>query len=944
MDPSGAQQEAIRGESAHIASATRGANDFYAYWGKAGTGDSFHPLPYHSLDVAAVASELLQRRPDILALFAGVLAVDRPATLQWITFWIALHDLGKFALGFQAQRPDLLQRLQHRDATIAYTARHDSLGAALLKTFVKRADVLGIGAQAAPHCSRTLAPWVDAVTGHHGQPPKPVANLTNHLEAMDRAAALAFTRQARTLLLPDACRDQMLAAARVGDPKLSWWLAGVTVLADWLGSNVDYFPYCERAMPLAEYWERSQNRARKAVAESGLLPCKAAPPTRVASLFGWQESAPDRRPTPLQAWAEAVDIASGSQLLILEDVTGAGKTEAALELAQRLIAAGQADGLFVGLPTMATANAMYARVAPMAGNVFDPATPPSVVLAHGQRQLNQTFRRSVLPNSSPEPTAYAEDDETASARCAAWLADSNKKSLLADIGVGTIDQALLAIVHARHQSLRLLGLYRKVVIVDEVHACDAYMQMLLERLLQFHAACGGSAILLTATLPQRMKESLAAAFFSGRGVAAPRLGNDAYPLATLMSEQAHSQVHVPARPEVCRRVAVDYRSDEAEIIATIGAALASGRCVCWIRNTVADALAAYESLAPICPADAITLFHARFAMGDRLEKEQRILARFGPNSGRTDRHGQLVIATQVIEQSLDVDFDLVITDLAPIDRIIQRAGRMQRHTRDPGGNRIHGADQRGGARLIVYGPAWTDDPPANWYLAAFPRAAHVYPNPGELWLTAHWLVDHQGFAMPEDARDMVESVFGDAPIPSALQAGADASSGKDWAKRNLGAFNALAFEGGYASQGIDEWERDDTAAATLAGNDEWGGDAAASRLGEPTLGVRLARWDGHTLTPWRDGDTLREAWEASTVRMPARLLDDRPCGNIPQSVIDGARETMGDRGRWSRVLVLSLLAVGTWTGASTGVDGKRRHWQYDSRQGLREASARAASA
>ncbi|HEX7325234.1 MAG TPA: CRISPR-associated helicase Cas3' [Rhodanobacteraceae bacterium] len=918
--------------------AASAADAFYAYWGKAGAGETFHRLAYHSLDVAAVGAELLQRRPRIVDLFADVLAADRAAIIEWLTFWIALHDLGKFAVSFQGQRADLLQRLQQRTTAVAYTSRHDSLGAALLKTLLRRHDALGTGQGASRYCGR-LAPWVDAVTGHHGQPPRAVGDASVQWERCDQDAAFAFMQRVRALLLSDTTRDRMLATERLDEPKLSWWLAGVTVLADWLGSNVDYFPYCERTLPLADYWKYSQCRAQKAVAACGLLPRDPTAEKDVATLFDWTQQAPARQPTPLQRWAETSRLADGPQLLLLEDVTGAGKTEAALELAQRLIAAGHADGLFVGLPTMATANAMYARIAPMASNVFDSATPPSVVLAHGQRKLSPAFRDSILQAATAQAETGGGKDETASARCAAWLADSNKKALLANIGVGTLDQALLAIVHARHQSLRLLGLYRKVLVVDEVHACDAYMQALLERLLQFHAAAGGSAILLTATLPRRMKQSLVAAFCSGRGRTPPMLESDAYPLATQVAEQLRVETHVPTRPEVCRRVAVAYRDTEAAVIGDIKAALSASQCVCWVRNTVADALAAYDTVAATLPADAVTLFHARFAMGDRLAIEERVLARFGPDSRARQRRGQLVIATQVIEQSLDLDFDLLITDLAPIDRIIQRAGRMQRHLRDRDGNRTTALDQRGGASLIVYGPACTDPPPADWYRSAFPRAAYVYDDPGKLWLTARWLTAHDGFAMPEDARDMVESVFGEAPIPEALQPASDASSGKAWAARNLGAFNALALESGYRNQDGSTWARDGDEIGLLgdSGTGEWGGSAAATRLGDPTLGVRLARWDGQTLTPWCGGTSIREAWEASSVRMSARWFDDCAPGSVPQSVVDAAAQTMGDNGRWSRLLVLSPSRGDTWTGASCSADGQRKTWQYDCRCGLRDA-------
>ena len=215
---------------------------------------------------------------------------------------------------------------------------------------------------------------------------------------------------------------------------------------------------------------------------------------------------------------------SKPQLFILEDVTGAGKTEAALVLTHRLLSAGLADGLYVALPTMATANAMYQRLGEVYRRFYENSALPSLILAHGARDLSDAFRKSVMLSENEAADLNYEDGHkeqdqelSATAYCNAWLADNRKTALLAVVCVFTLYQALLAVLPARHQSLRLLGLGRKVLLVDEVHAYDSYMQRLLDALLEMHARQGGSVILLSATLPQTMREKLVAAFHRGIG-------------------------------------------------------------------------------------------------------------------------------------------------------------------------------------------------------------------------------------------------------------------------------------------------------------------------------------------------------------------------------------------------------------------------------------------
>lgn len=585
----------------------------------------------------------------------------------------------------------------------------------------------------------------------------------------------------------------------------------------------------------------------------------------------------------------------------------------------------------MGLPTMATANAMYERVLAVAARLFTADAHPSVILAHGRRDLLPRFRASVLLGGRPERDAR-QSDETASARCAAWLADNNKKALLANVGVGTVDQALLGVLHARHQSLRLLGLFRKVLIVDEVHACDAYMQELLEGLLQFHAAAGGSAILVSATLTAPMKRKLAKAFAAGCGWPAPGLSAVGYPLITRVDATGAAEEAVDTRMEVRRRVDVAYVSDPEAVAVEIRAALASGRCVCWIRNTVVDAIEAWQQTRAQLPSISPTLFHARFALGDRLAIERDLLDSFGPESAPERRHGRLVIATQVVEQSLDVDFDLVISDLAPIDRLIQRSGRLQRHHRTADGARS-GRDERGGARMIVLGPPWSENPDSNWVRAFFPRGAAVYPHAGRLWTTARELVTRKGFSMPQDARALIDTVFdADLIIPESLHANANEAEGRDWASVNIAYAARLKLETGYSRGSSGAWLSDDLAPA-LSSEDGWD-LGAVTRQGEVTATVRIARWIDGMCVPWVEGE---DAWELSSVRIVARHLKEVVVGHQLTAALVAAREGLPDQGKWSILLPFARDRSGVWRALAKDIRGRDRAWVYDAVAGLREA-------
>lgn len=898
----------------------------FDYWGKAKpfspVGAQWHSLPLHSLDVAAVGLQYLRQSPQLKALLRESFAFENDAALEaWLVFWLALHDLGKFSAAFQSQNFALYQQLHPTAREHKYTTRHDSLGMLVWKYEIRECALAEhwFGPETEDYLDGVDF-WMRAVTGHHGLPPdEKDRSVLSHFESeRDLPAIAQFMQLLRTeivtldfaSILRHISTEDFLERSK----QLSWWLAGLTVLADWLGSNTDYFPYHEHApAKLARYWQNALANADRALAASEILPATRRQALDIRQLFP-----PIQTASPLQAWAGEQVLSDASQIYLLEDVTGAGKTEAAMLLTQHLLAQGCADGFFIALPTMATANAMYERVANMYQQLFTKRT--SSVLAHGQRDLVEKFAESVLPPTASEHDPL-QQDETASARCSSWLADHQKRALLAPAGIGTIDQLLLSVLHSKHQSLRLLGMLRKVLVIDEVHACDAYMQEILEVLLEFHAFIGGSVILLSATLPQNMKQALLNAFARGRGYVgrhAPRLQEQHYPLVTHWHEGAEvTEKAIATRKDVKRSLQLRYVSEQAAVIAHIRSAIADGQAVCWMRNSVADAIDALALVKDLLPASHITLFHARFAMAQRLQTEQEILCHFGKASTFEKRAGRLVIATQVCEQSLDADWDVVITDLAPIDRMLQRAGRLHRHSRP----------QRGTSTapfspcLVVYGPAWQDAPQADWYSRAFPRAAHVYPNHVQLWHSAA-IARQTQISMPDDARRCIEAVFADdVLIPAGLAKNEIKASGKSERDISAAHLYQLKFNQGYQRDSLDWWSEINT----------------PSRLGEATSSVMLARWEGEQCVPWATHEKIRVAIALSSLRMASHLLAATAEPSEPMRLAEWGklRSQLPSEGNWMVVLMLEETTQG-WVGSALAESGQLKTWRYCDEMGLLE--------
>lgn len=843
---------------------------YFRYWGKVEKGGvRYHLLPYHCLDVAAVGWVLLDPKKSLCKRIAKQLRIAPAHLRSWLAFFLCLHDLGKFAVAFQGLVTGLSDKLVKPSNRKRYDERHDSLGYCLwendegIRERLKDEDTWVARSANPSVLVKTLDVWMQVVTGHHGIPPKSGLYLSNYFDQQDKETVWRYWLEISHLFITEEVVDSLADKAFYKRLKsASWILAGFVVLADWLGSGRQPEMFCCQEMALGDYWQNNALQfAERMIAQAYLEPSRIAPYLAMQNLFDFITA-----PTPLQQWAENVGLVSSNQLFILEDVTGAGKTEAALVLAHRLMANGLADGLYVALPTMATSNAMYERLGKVYRKLYVDDASPSLVLAHGARHLSEVFRKSLSVPDIGETRNYNNNEETIESVCSAWLSDNRKKALLAEVGVGTLDQALLAVLPARHQSLRCLGLARKVLIVDEVHAYDPYMNSLLQSLLEYHAAQGGSVIMLSATLPFGMRTKYLNAFCKGADIGAPVLEKtEQYPLATHLPADSQVETELSTRQEVVRTVSVVFLNTLDSVLERIKLAAKQGHCVCWVRNTVGDAIKTYRLLAKQewLDTNQLLLFHSRFAMIDRQRIESETLLLFGKESTAEMRRGRILIATQVVEQSLDLDFDLMISDLAPIDLLIQRMGREHRHVRDVDGSRLEyegAVDKREEPSFYIFAPETCEEPEKDWLQAVLPGTQAVYQNVGQLWLTQHLLAKSGKLHMPGDARRLIEGVYSSeaqAAIPASLQVISDKAEAEASAKLGVARMNALKLNKGYSRDSAEDsggWEEE---------------AKIPTRLSDNTVRVALVLPDGETWRPYADS-TSSIAWDMSTLAVPQK--------------------------------------------------------------------------
>ncbi|HUW14277.1 MAG TPA: CRISPR-associated helicase Cas3', partial [Anaerolineae bacterium] len=635
-------------------------------WGK--TGDNaydFHPALFHMIDVGHVAQTLLQSpaSPRWRSVLAVALGVELESLSSWLPYAIAMHDIGKISAAFQGMKDDQQERLKAEGFTFKPWRRsldlhHTQIGQVFIQHELSKVTLP----------DRLQQMWVDVIGGHHGQFRPPGSIKPMHVR-LQRNEPLQW-RELRSVAA-QVMQEHFLGTSAPVWPEphnlstATMALTGFTILCDWLGSDERFFPQSPD-LSLEEYARESYARAECAVKEAGFHQrSQSTAPTAFAALF------PDKQPArPLQAAVDAIpqDVLAEPCLAIIEAPTGEGKTEAALALAHRLASSHDTDELYYALPTTATSNQMFGRLQEHLRDRL--GVPTDVKLIHGQAFLMEDDLR-IAPLDGGE---RADQDAMVE-----WFT-SKKRAILAPFGVGTVDQAELAALNVKHNALRLIGLAGKVVIFDEVHAYDTYMTAIVETLLHWLSALGTSVIILSATLPQAQRAALARAYGAELAVSSEQA--QAYPSLWVFSRTQPPHHATPLAHQPNRRLGIHalHLTDGASKARWLLDAVADGGCACWITNTVNRAQQLFAALTDADSSDMdLMLLHARFPLEDRQALERKLTGKYGPNGDRPKRG--IVVGTQVLEQSLDLDFDLMVSDIAPVDLLLQRAGRLQRHDR-----------------------------------------------------------------------------------------------------------------------------------------------------------------------------------------------------------------------------------------------------------------------
>ena len=793
------------------------ARSVWAKFGYDPESDHWLPLWLHLLDAAAVAEHLARHwlapttRDLIEREFADSASELTPVEeLCLLASWIAgVHDIGKCTPAFSVQAKGLDDRM--KEAGLAHgpidllerrKVPHALAGHLILENWLMDEHDWDF------EPAEALASVVGA---HHGIPPTSAALTTDyygheHLLGEDEAwnatrhelLDLVARRTDAADLLPHWARHTWPQHFLVE-------LSGLVIVSDWIASTQAYFPLLPLDDDGARLLAPEAHALRVATGLSRLeIPAPwrprdegADPDALLTSRFDLPEGS---RATDVQARTlRAARSMSLPGLLIVQESTGGGKTEAALMAAEVLAARTHRSGILFALPTQATTDAMFSRELDWLESIEEAYAgegAPSdfaAQLLHGRARLNkeaQQLRRrgyeirdrllGSLDDSTgetPRPIGIgwdeeeartghvtgAEDRRRADLAILAWFS-GRKKSMLSDFVVTTVDHLLFGAMRSPHLAMRHLGLSRKVVIVDEVHSYSTYMNVYLDRVLTWLAAYGVPVVLLSATLSEARCSSMVDAYRRGLRLAAgerlhrrpaPESVRTPFPCLVTAGED---RTEVVATASGRRSTISLRRLAKDALVPLLEEALADGGCALVVRNTVRRAQETYETLRERFGED-VGLNHARFTIGDRLAKDKDLLDRFGPprKAGRRP-HRAIVVATQVVEQSLDVDFDLLVTDLAPIDLVLQRIGRLHRHERSRPPRLAEPTC------CIDWLPSTSSPEPS-----LEPGAKAIYGEQDMLMSAAALdrVINGSGVVtVPDDVHDLIEAVYGsDAPIP-----------------------------------------------------------------------------------------------------------------------------------------------------------------------------------
>ncbi len=687
------------------------------------------PLINHLLDVYSAALHLWENiLPESLKkLIAKDLELNIEQAGEVLAYLSGLHDLGKASDYFQRnvlRKEDKYEGNQENHAITA--AKHlMALDVPLANTFAK------------------------FLAMHHGAVPSIIDLKSSDVSENTKILYQEYQSKLSHIQLNNCNYSNEYPA---------WGLAfvGLVTLADWLVSQKEHW---ESQITEYDNYQNSHDRVEATIKKANILP-NAKINIDEENIFNqfFKDLASNGvfEPRPLQSMVNDKFSTDEQSLTIIEAPTGEGKTEAAFLLAGKHLINQVSGGIFVAMPTQATSNMTYERFNNFLANICPlikdetERNKISSVLVHANAMHNEQFK--LMLNLDAQINS-----EESNFQVSDWF--TNKKlSLISQFGVGTVDQTLLSVLNVKHFFLRLFGLAGKTIIFDEVHAYDVCMEEIMKHLLAWLKALGSSVVILSATLPENMKKE----YLKAWGAESENISEE-YPLITQAVAQEVQQETFEVMSDKCERIINISFLSQSDSIAAIAdevvQSVVQGGRIAVIMNTVCRSQELYEIVEQKLKAQNIaydlTLFHARYMLRDRQAKEELVKKQFGKNAIDNPNKAKIVIATQVIEQSLDLDFDIMFSDFAPIDLLLQRAGRIHRH------KRANRPDALKSPKFVLIVPQADE--------GIIPDFSPIHLGkiyePYYLMLSYHKLrnIAEWNFSNPNIYRDFVESVYSDNP-------------------------------------------------------------------------------------------------------------------------------------------------------------------------------------
>ncbi|MEV4679940.1 CRISPR-associated helicase Cas3' [Streptomyces kurssanovii] len=759
-------------------------------WGKESGLSRPYPVMCHLLDTGAVFQQLwdVVLSEEAQEAIAGALGLSVVEGRTTVSFWAGLHDLGKITPPFQAQVSACYGPVRDDPAYVSAPGaeaeksfRHEIASHWALCELFEAAGYPGGGRLLRKSVGHQVA---QLLGGHHGLfgevlQAKKMAQAANYNPGLGKEGwagqRLAHFKELRRAMGAFAVPLRGLPAG------LAVVVTGLVVVADWLASQTSAIEtripgpgWSGTAAEVDAHWQAAVAAAPGLVGAARLGRASFSA-EKFSAMFPF---APNSLQQDLAEHLPGLVGEHGPGLVLVTAPTGDGKTEAALFAASLLGRAAGARGLYFALPTMGTADAMLPRVEAFASRAL--SGERALMLLHSMAWLSSAGSGDKWASFEGPFNKGSVSAETGTVvEADGWLRGA-KRGLLAPLGVGTIDQALSAVLPLRYNALRLFGLSDKVFVVDEAHAYGPWMHQLLVRLLEWLGAMGAPVVLLSATLTGRSAGSLVDAYRHGAGFSEPSCVVPRYPgwlfasggsgevsAARGTASNRVRKLKVSRRPVVWdtaesagapvreggRRAAL--REVLAPVAAEGGTALVCCTTVAEAQQTYRDVRAAFPDLA--ARPGGVRLLHSRFPADVRATITARCETAYGKprpsEEAVTARPASVLVATQVVEQSLDLDFDLVVSDLAPLAQLLQRAGRGRRHERGPLG-RPGWAAVEDEPELVVLDPLAAPD-------GSVPRSWGTVYDAGLLVRTSLILAEcaRDGIAVPSGVQRLVDEVY-----------------------------------------------------------------------------------------------------------------------------------------------------------------------------------------